>query len=241
MTENQIREKVRKYLEEIIRRPDPRFHRHLLLQSPQRWNFPKEYPIRFGSKEGGRADLVLLFNNKPVVIVECKRQGDVGYGKKQLESYLNASVARLGIFANDPDPKKWRYYYKHIEVSYISFAEISQLEFNKKVWAANRIERDIENQAQQRKEQRIEARAKELTTQEAVQKRASERINEEAEERVTENAIQGLLARQLQEKIQELESTIKRQRSEIESANSACIWGWVLFVISVLVLFASHQ
>ena len=183
MTENEIREKVRKYLEEIIRRPDPLFIRHRQLQIPQRWNFPKEYPIRFGSRKGGFADLVLLFNNKPVVIVECKRQGNVGYGKEQLKSYLNASVARLGIFANHPDHKKWKYYYKHIEDSQIRYTEISQLEFNKKVWVVNRTERDIENQAQQRKEQRIEARAKELTTQEAVQERAFDRINQEAEKR----------------------------------------------------------
>ena len=64
--------------------------------------------------------------------MECKRQGAVNYGKKQLESYLNATVARLGIFANHPDQKKWRYYYKNIEVSQISFTEISQSELIKK-------------------------------------------------------------------------------------------------------------
>ena len=240
MTENEIRERVRKYLEEIIRRPQAQFLRQRQLKFPRHWGVKKEYPVRFGSKQG-YTDLVLLRNNKPFVIVECKRQGDVNYGKKQLESYLNATVARLGVFANHPDHRKWRYYYKYIEVSQIRFAEISQSEFNKKVWAANTTERDIETQAQQRKEQRIEARAQELTTREAVAERAFQRINQEAEKCVTENAIQGLLARQLQEKIKEQESIINKQQGEIESANSACIWGWILFVISVLILFVSHQ
>ena len=119
MTENQIREEALKHLQWHI----GYFKKPLFGQS---WSFKKECSIQFGSNTG-RAELVLLLSNKPLVIVECKRLGVINHGKEQLESYLNASRASLGIFVNHPDPKKWSYYDNSI-----GFDEIDSLTFYKK-------------------------------------------------------------------------------------------------------------
>ena len=216
MTENQIREETLKHLQWHI----GYFKKPLFGQS---WSFKKEYSIRFGSNTG-RADLVLLLNNKPFVIVECKRLGVINHGKEQLESYLNASRASLGIFANHPDPKKWSYYDNSI-----SFDEIDRLTFYQKISKAHATELDIENQAQQKKSQRIEARANQLVTSTAIQARADKMIDEQAKIRVTENAIQGAVAQQLKEKI-------KQQKTALDESRNGAMWGWFLFGISVIVI-----
>lgn len=82
MTENQIREEVLKHLQSEIGQQLNIFKAPKFGQS---WSFKKEYAIQFGSNTG-RADLVLLLNNKPFVIVECKRLEVINHGKEQLES-----------------------------------------------------------------------------------------------------------------------------------------------------------
>ena len=221
MTENQIREEVLKHLRSKIGQQLNLFKAPNFLG--QSWSFRKEYPIRFGSNTG-RADLVLLLNNKPFVIVECKRLGVINHGKEQLESYLNASRVSLGIFANHPDPKKWSYYDNSI-----GFDEIDRLTFYQKISKTHAIELDIENQAQQQKSQRIEARANQLVTSTAIQARADKMIDEQAKVRVTENAIQGAVAQQLQEKI-------KQRETALDESRNGAMWGWFLFGISVIVI-----
>lgn len=219
MTENQIREEVRKHLQSKIRQ------QLNVLKAPdfwgQSWSFRKECPIQFGSNTG-RADLVLLLNNKPFVIVECKSLGVISHGKEQLESYLNASRASLGIFANHPDPKKWSYYDNSI-----GFDEIDRLTFYQKISKTHATELDIETQAQKQKQQRIETRASQLVTPEAIQARTGVIIDEQAKMRVTENAIQGAVAQQLQKKI-------KQQETALNESRNGAMWGWFLFGISVV-------
>ena len=260
MTENQIREEVLKHLRSKIE------HQLNLFKAPnffgQSWSFRKEYPIRFGSNTG-RADLVLLLNNKPFVIVECKRLGVINHGKQQLESYLNASWASLGIFANHPDPQKWRYYDNSI-----GFNEISRSTFWKKTKAAFDTELDIETQAQKQKQQRIETRANQLVTPEAIKARTGVIIEEQAKIRVTENAIQGAVAQQLETRASELvnanpgaiqerakkiiyerayrrvtenaiQGAVAQQlQAKLDESRNNAVWGWILFGISVILLIA---
>ena len=222
MTENQIREEVLKHLRSNIGQQLNIFKAPKFGQS---WSFKKEYTIQFGSNTG-RADLVLLLNNKPFVIVECKRLGVINHGKEQLESYLNASRVSLGIFANHPDPKKWSYYDNSI-----GFDEIDRLTFYQKISKTHATELDIETQAQKQKQQRIETRASQLVTPEAIQARTGVIIDEQAKMRVTENAIQGAVAQQLQEKI-------KQQETALDESRNGAMWGWILFGIAVILLIA---
>ena len=149
---------------------------------------------------------------------------EFNHGKEQLESYLNASRVSLGIFANNPDPQKWRYYDNSI-----GFNEISRSTFWKKTKAAFDTDLDIETQAQKQKQQRIETRASQLVTPEAIQARTGVIIDEQAKMRVTENAIQGAVAQQLQEKI-------KQQETALDESRNGAMWGWFLFGISVIVI-----
>ena len=244
MTENQIQERVLKrlqrYTEHVLKKPS--FGRN--------WYFEEQYLIRFGRDRIGRADITLLINGKPFMIVECKRPRvsptEISEGKEQLESYLNASRANLGIFANNDDPQKWTYYDNSI-----GFYEINRSTFWEKIRAPFDTERDIEEEAQQIKSQRIEARVRELVTQarEDIYARANKMIDELAKERVTEKAIQGAVAWQLQQKIKRLESQLQEETNQLESiinnlrtaldaSRNSTMWGWILFGISVVLLIA---
>ena len=233
MTEDQIREEVLKHLQSKV--PN--------VFGKTRWL--KEYTIQFGSNSG-RADLALQLNGKLFVIVECKSLGVVSHGKEQLESYLNASRANLGIFANHRGPKKWRYYDNSI-----GFDEIDRSTFWKKIKAAFDTERDIEKEAQHLKLQRIEKRAQELVNanRENIQKRASAIIDEQAKMCVTENAIQGAAVRLLQSQKKQLESKLEEETNQLKSkinnlqtaldeSRSGAMSGWILFGISVVLLIA---
>ena len=264
MTENQIREEVLKHLRSKIGQQLNLFKAPNFLG--QSWSFRKEYPIRFGSNIG-RADLVLLLNNKPFVIVECKSLGVISHGKEQLESYLNASRASLGIFANNPDPQKWSYYDNSI-----GFDEIDRLTFYREIWKAHETELDIEKEVQRIKLKRIEARVRELVTpkaiHEATQARAVIMIDEQAKERVTEDAIQGAVAQQLETRASELvnanpgaiqerankiiyerayrhvtenaiQGAVAQQlQAKLDESRNNAMWGWILFGISVVLLIA---
>lgn len=228
----------------------------------QNWYFVEQYPIQIGSdKNPRRADIALLLNNEPILIVECKKPGVskavIRQGKEQLKSYLNASRANLGIFANEDDPREWTYYDNSI-----GFDEIKKRStFWDKIKTAFDTERDIEEEAQQLKQQRIEERAKELVAQatQDIYARANRLIDEEAKKRVTEDAIQGAEAQllqkirgaeaqqqkkekkqlesQLQGKIKQLEHEIENQQIVLDESRNKAILGWVLFGISVIVIF----
>ena len=252
MTENQIQEKILKrlqrYTEHVVKKPS--FGRN--------WYFKEQHLIRFGREGKGFADITLLINRKPFMIVECKRPRvsptEISEGKEQLESYLNASRANLGIFANNDDPQKWTYYDNSI-----GFDEINRSTFWGKIKAAFDTERDIEKEAQQQKQQRIEERVKELieerakkivnATPGAIQECANQMIDEEAKKRVTGNAIQGAVARllqqekkqlevQLQNKTDQLKSKINNLQTALDERRNSAMWGWILFGISVVLLIA---
>lgn len=244
MTENEIQKKILKRLQLSI----STFF--MPLYFGRSWDFKEQYRIRFGSNWEGYADIVLLINGKPFMIVECKRPGVsqtvISKGKAQLESYLNASRANLGIFANNDDPQKWTYYDNSI-----GFDEIDRSTFWKKIRAAFDTERDIEKEAQQLKSQRIEARAQKLVNanQGNIQKRASAIIDEEAKKRVNETAIRDAVAWRLQQKIKRLESELQEETNQLnfkinilqtalDESRSKTRWGWILFGISVIVLIA---
>ena len=242
MTENQIQEKILKRLQ-----GDTEY----LLKEPvfgRNWYFVEQHLIRFGRENKGYADIALLINRKPFMIVECKRprasQTDISKGKEQLESYLNASRANLGILANNDNPKKWIYYDNSI-----GFNEIDRSTFWKKIRAPFDTERDIEKKVQQQKQQRISERAEQLVTPEAIKKRADMMIDEEAKIRVNEKSIRDAVVWQLQQKIKQLESQlqekIKQQESIInwqqtllDGSRNRAMWGWILFGISVVLLIA---
>ena len=241
MTENQIRKEVLKHIRSKIKLQLNVFETFKAPKAPdffwESWSFEKEYLIRFGSKIG-YADLVLLIDNKPLIIVECKASGLIGYGKKQLESYLNASKTNLGIFTNNPDPDKWRYYDNSI-----GFDEISLSTFWERVRSSFNTKLDIETQVQQQKQHHIEARAKELAyaNPSIIQARTDEMIEAEAKARVTENAIQDRVAQRLQEKIKQLEHRIKSQQVILDESRNRAMWGWILFGIAVFFWIMSHQ
>lgn len=235
MTEAEIQEKILKRLQQ---------HTEYLFRKPiwgRNWHFEEQYLIRFGRDRRGYADITLLINGNPFMIVECKsprrNRTEIKEGKEQLESYLNASRANLGIFANNDDPPKWTYYDNSI-----GFDEIDRSTFWKKIKAAFDTERDIEKEAQQQKQQHIEARASELVNANpgAIQERASKMIDEQAKERVTEKAIQGAVARLLQQEKKQLEvqlqSKINNLQTALDERRNSAMWGWILFGISVVLL-----
>ena len=76
----------------------------------KRFSKKEEYAIQIGSYRG-RADVALIDTDETLAaIVECKRSGYEGSGPDQLKSYLTASGAPLGVFANETDPTAWRFY-----------------------------------------------------------------------------------------------------------------------------------
>lgn len=200
-------------------------------QDKARYALKTEYTIRVGRSGTVRADLVLLRNDTPLVIAECKRPRIVGGGKEQLESYLNLTRTRLGIFANDPDPDNWIYY-----DTIIGFNEIPCQVFNRRFQQQLTTERDIEAEAARKKELRIEARANQLVTQKAVTERTDKLIEEKAKAKITENAIQDSIAEQLKQQIKRLKNENSRLTEKISNETCSAIWGWSLFVIAVVLL-----
>ena len=76
----------------------------------KRFSKKEEYAIQIGSYRG-RADVALIDTDETLAaIVECKRSGYEGSGPDQLKSYLTASGAPLGVFANETAPAAWRFY-----------------------------------------------------------------------------------------------------------------------------------
>ena len=88
-------------------------------RDPKFTNFTtqREREIRFGSNGNivGRADVTLLNSEEnPIAIAECKRIGyDGNDGIDQLKSYINPTVAKLGLFADSTDPYEWTFLKKN--------------------------------------------------------------------------------------------------------------------------------
>lgn len=95
----------------------------------------REYEIRFGSGGNivGRADVALMNREgNPVAIAECKKIGyDGNDGMVQLESYINPTVAKLGLFADNTDPYEWTFVKRNDER--IRYEEISRSQFEREL------------------------------------------------------------------------------------------------------------
>lgn len=95
----------------------------------------REYEIRFGANIRGRADVVLFKNGQrtPQAIAECKRIGDDNRsdGIEQLESYLNGSGAKLGLFADDTDPYGWIFLKKNDNQNW--YGQITRSQFEREL------------------------------------------------------------------------------------------------------------
>ena len=69
-----------------------------------------EREIQMGT-DNRRPDIVLLDKSEGfVAIAECKQTGVVTYGREQLKSYLCATDAQFGVFANSTNPNEWEFY-----------------------------------------------------------------------------------------------------------------------------------
>lgn len=60
-----------------------------------------EYTADFGEKQGKKVDYAIKSDNKPIILIECKKVKDpLDAGKAQLTLYLNTTEARFGILTN---------------------------------------------------------------------------------------------------------------------------------------------
>ena len=93
----------------------------------------REHKIRWGAYREGRADIALLNSEgDPVAIAECKRIGyDGSDGIVQLKSYINPTVAKLGLFADNTDPYEWTFFKKNDERQ--RFDQITRSQFEREL------------------------------------------------------------------------------------------------------------
>lgn len=103
--------------------------------SPRFANFStkREYRIKWGAHKEGRADIALLNSEgNPVAIAECKRIGyDGNDGIVQLKGYINPTVAKLGLFADNTDPYEWTFLKKNNELH--RFDPITRSQFEREL------------------------------------------------------------------------------------------------------------
>ena len=230
MTEDEIRDYVDQYLRETFRWLG-------LFNFRDGFEIKKEYGIQIGSYRG-RADLVLLADNKPLVVVECKSQGVMAQGPDQLKSYLCASPAQLGIFANSTKNDSWTYLEK---IGYNEFVKINRDTFQKRFWEIDEERQKIEQSIKAQTERHIDAIAKERAKQQVppsnIQKRAEEMIEVEAKKRVTESAIQGAVANKLRQDNASLQREINTLKEKLSSANGCLIKAVVALAVVIMLLF----
>ena len=232
MTENEIKETVLQHLRAAFKSV---IDGQTSVFLPLHFDFRKEYEIQIGCRRC-RADLVMLINDAPIVIVECKRSGIIGEGIEQLEGYICASGARLGIFANNPNPNNWIYLEK---CGINQFIKIDHDIFRELVWTETRSQREIEQSIQERKEQHIRDKASRLVTPNAIQERADKIIEQQAKKRITEGKIQSSVLNHQNEKIEQQTRLI----AELENMSGrrfwAAFWGWFILIILILGLVSS--
>ncbi len=103
--------------------------------SPKFSNFSteREYRITWGTNGEGRADIALLNSEgNPVAIAECKKIGyDGNDGIVQLQGYINPTVAKLGLFADNTDPYEWTFLKKNDELH--RFDPITRAQFEREL------------------------------------------------------------------------------------------------------------
>ena len=224
MTEDEIRDYVDQYLRET-------FYRRSLFNIPQ-LDIKQEYRIQMGSDKR-RADLVLLADGKLIVIVECKSQGVVAQGPDQLKSYLCASPAQLGIFANNTKHDSWTYLEKSI---FNKFVEIDSDTFQKRFWEVSNEQQEIEQSIKEQTERHIDAIAEQRVTPSNIQKRAEEIIEVEAKKRVTETAVQTAYERKLLQDNASLQREINTLKEKLSSANGCAGWAVALLIGAILII-----
>lgn len=96
----------------------------------QGFSIAKECEIQMGVDQR-RPDIVLIDSEGVfAAIAECKRNNVIGYGLKQLKSYLCATDTRFGIFANSTDRDTWIFYEN---LRHNRFQEVDRSEFEKRV------------------------------------------------------------------------------------------------------------
>ena len=200
-----------------------------------RYTVVEEYSIQMGSSKK-RADVVLLAGGKLLAVVECKKEGKIGEGIEQLKSYLHASQAQLGIFANSVHFGNWKYYLKlPIEdVKPIKYRQTFQEFVRKTHKDISELEAAIERQ----RVKHVTDQARSRVSPSAIQERTEQIIEEEAKKRVTETAIHCKVSENLQKEIKNLESTIEKQREKINFQTGCMVWGWILFAIAVFIIIA---
>ena len=97
-----------------------------------------EHEIQMGSNTC-RADIVFLDESERfIAIAECKRLGVINYGHKQLKSYLCATNAKFGVFANSTKPADWEFYEN---LGQNRFRNITRERFETEVGVVRPIER----------------------------------------------------------------------------------------------------
>ncbi len=104
----QIRETIEKHGDKLIN--EEMTKQALILPMIEAWGYDTrnpsevmaEYPLKLPGGGNGRADYVIMHNDKPAIVIECKtaeRLNDpdiIG----QLQSYVNAIGATVGVFTN---------------------------------------------------------------------------------------------------------------------------------------------
>lgn len=220
VTEKEIKESVLEYL-----RTTPPFKESI--EKRLDFEIKEEYPIYLGRKKC-RADAALLLNKKPILIVECKRQGQTDEGIEQLKSYLCGSVARLGIFANSVNPHKWTY----LEMSGVPFPfiPVNRVTFEEQFLIECQSERETQEKIRVRSNHLINVAARNRITESKIRQEEQRIITQTAKARLTKNEIQSEVEHQLRLDIlshreaahhfkQEL-SKIRREHDNVKRLNA---------------------
>lgn len=205
-------------------------------QNEIRYTVVEEHSIKMGSARKF-ADVALLAGGKLLVVVECKAEGkQAGEGIKQLHSYLYASPAQLGIFANSVSHGNWKYFQKlpNEDVKFIRSPET----FQELVRKSHKDTIELEALIEQQRVEHINDQARNRVSHAAIQDRTDQIIEEEAKRRVTEAGIQNKISENLQKEIANMNSTIKSQRAEIDSQSGCLVWACIGFAIAVFIIIA---
>ena len=113
---------------------------------PSPFSVKRQYPIRIGANPSN-ADVVLCDGEGNLTAVAvCKRNGFIGNGITQLQSYLGAVSAQFGIFANSTKPALWTF---HENLGRNQFNEVPRAHFEMAVFAEQERQSALE-QLQQR-------------------------------------------------------------------------------------------
>lgn len=104
----------------------------------------REYPVYMGSSKRKIDIAVCLPDDSVFVIAECKAEGKVAGGHDQLKSYLCASDAPYGFFANSLEAADWTFYKNKGQNA---FKEITRSDFQKLFsdWGDTQAQQEVLN------------------------------------------------------------------------------------------------